>query len=418
MWCSFCCRGANSCAGRVPFITSGNGYDIFCTGDSSCTVETEFIGQDSNYRLITYQSQSNINCYGEESCTEPTMTAKKGGVYCDGCRSCSNGFVFNSLRVFCGGYQGCRNTEISKTLNIMAAGYRALDGVTIKSNKSNINVYLYSYQSGFTSSIICETGDSCNVLCLSHQSCSNEAKTDGVSLECEDESACNVYCDNVTVLCPLSITGDGNVTIFSNINNISNIDELTLNPTAAPTVEPTMTPTQIPVRMETTTSDGSKNERTDINFTEWEVGNVFMVGAMILSPFVLIVLHKFLKCQANMTDQIRNTLDKPKFVSLFKFFFNFGDFLSDLIFAMLLYWKQYVPISYVSIFFAIVPHLVSNCLLIIWMKQQRTYNIYVSRYVDHYDWLLISLSAVSGFYNAMLSNLSVFCFFVFLVILV
>ena len=73
---------------------------------------------------------------------------------------------------------------------------------------------------------------------------------------------------------------------------------------------------------------------------------------------------------------------------------------------MVLYLQEN-SLRHFALFFALVPHLCSNFLLIYWMKRNRTYNIYISRYVNHYDWLLITLSVVAGFYNAVLSMMHI-----------
>ena len=145
---------------------------------------------------------------------------------------------------------------------------------------------------------------------------------------------------------------------------------------------------------------------------EWQVGTSILIGVILVTPVLLICLMKcnsLTVCFGVPKHAIEeNMLDPMDYVSLIKGFFNFGDFMSDLIFAMSLVFlykddmnaKPWLNLGYYSFFFCLVPYLISNVLLLYWFYRNRQFNIYVSKYLNHYDWFLIFLSAFCGFFSA------------------
>ena len=105
--------------------------------------------------------------------------------------------------------------------------------------------------------------------------------------------------------------------------------------------------------------------------------------------------------------------DLPQYWAVFACFWNIGDFYSDCTFVVILYdamnsnWgdgdDKYYPYGYLfyaSLAFTVIPHFLSNLLTLHFLNESRKYNIYLSKYVNRYDWLLITLSVIGGFFAA------------------
>ena len=72
---------------------------------------------------------------------------------------------------------------------------------------------------------------------------------------------------------------------------------------------------------------------------------------------------------------------------------------SDLIFTMILIIIN-SHLWYFSAFFVVIPHLCGNCIAAYNINKWQHRSIYISKYINHYDWLIVTLSCLAGFYTA------------------
>ena len=55
---------------------------------------------------------------------------------------------------------------------------------------------------------------------------------------------------------------------------------------------------------------------------------------------------------------------------------------------------------YFGAFFVLVPHFGGNFIALYNIQKWQKKSIYISRYVNKYDWLIISVSSLAGFYTS------------------
>eukprot|EP01084_Bolivina_argentea_P066192 120660_1 len=157
---SILCYGAYSCA-EMSFISTGG--EIDCYGSHSCA--------NIDKSSISYIDARSISCYGSNSCQNTNIRTGYREVEYIGCF----------------GDKSCSSANISAR-NIYAHGSQSLYGSTIDSNDFNgyvLTVYLDGYQSGFGATIICRSGDTCNIYCY-FNGCQM------LFVFCEDDMDCNV----------------------------------------------------------------------------------------------------------------------------------------------------------------------------------------------------------------------------------
>ena len=142
------------------------------------------------------------------------------------------------------------------------------------------------------------------------------------------------------------------------------------------------------------------NERSGTKFLlaktlkSWQVGGyICLIGSLTMPIVVSLFVWNFHK------NQKFDGCDKPNYVSIFSAFWHFGDFYSDLIFAMVLTLSSYY-LWYFAMFFSLVPHFAGNLISLHKMSKWSKYNSFISKYLRRYDWMLISVSCLAGFYCA------------------
>ena len=138
--------------------------------------------------------------------------------------------------------------------------------------------------------------------------------------------------------------------------------------------------------------DTGVNQELARLINSWQVAGYLCLFGSLLTPFVVVVIAVIYHRENKF-----NGCDKPNYFSIFSVFFMFGDFYSDLIFAVILALSGHY-LWYFAIFFAIVPHFAGNFVGLYNISQWQKYNIYVSKYLSHYETLMITVSCFSGFY--------------------
>eukprot|EP01084_Bolivina_argentea_P288755 495663_1 len=185
-----CCRGMYSCRETVINYNDAITASVICSGHQSCYSTP-----------IQSNSDIKIGCYGYYSCQSSTILGpvnNGGTLYCYGRLSCWDTIIIAISTIICNGISSCRSTNIT--------------------SNSNMIIYLNGYLSGWNTSIECNAGDTCNILCNGFQSCLN------TTLICNELAQCVVDC-NENALCPIGYT---------------------YNPTTGPTFTPSSTPSYYP----------------------------------------------------------------------------------------------------------------------------------------------------------------------------
>ena len=176
-----------------------------------------------------------------------------------------------------------------------------------------------------------------------------------------------------------------------------------------PTFMPSLVPTPIPNIKNNTYPSGNELTSTDSHSpdsidnesnevttwtTMWENGGYIVLGGSFGMPLLLtgigIIYHgqeKFYGC------------DKPNYFAIFWAFWNFGDLYSDLIFTMILLFES-SNLWYFSMFFVCVPYTVANVVSLYNIRRWQNESISLSKYISKYDWLIITVSCLAGFYTS------------------
>lgn len=189
------CLGLASCAKSFidNFAYIDDGRTTACWGARSCQSASVFDGDVTypadlrGYLALAWTKISvttGSGCMGEASCYQ-IENATNENVYCRGFRSCD-------------GLIGINNDIVRGFGTLSLANSILFDPS---------NVYLYSFYSGYNSTIYCQYGKSCSIYCYVN-GCEN------LNVICENGADCRISCDEEQgVTCP---------TNYSNSNDISN----------------------------------------------------------------------------------------------------------------------------------------------------------------------------------------------------
>eukprot|EP01084_Bolivina_argentea_P275490 469831_1 len=174
--------GYKSLYGPTTSITANyQTYDVYCAGAFSCA-QISFI-----------QYHFYVPCSGSHSCANINglsyINAKT--VSCSGSNSCENSHIIAWQNVNCQGSQSCIYTNITAPLVYGSGAYSLyasmIDSLLVTDN--TLKIYLRGYQSGFGATIICRTGDICNIYCYNNG-------CEMLYVECEQNSNCNILLNN------------------------------------------------------------------------------------------------------------------------------------------------------------------------------------------------------------------------------
>ena len=178
-------------------------------------------------------------------------------------------------------------------------------------------------------------------------------------------------------------------------------------PTSIPTGQPSDT-TYIPYgsligKNSTTTESmptnqgiGGNNYKEDLVEITWlwEAASYICLGVSLIVPCILsiivLIFHrrkKFYGC------------DKPNYLAIFSFFWNFGDFYSDIIFGFVLLFQRN-KLWYFAAIFALVPYVIGAVILLKHIDKWNNSSFYISYYIQRFDAFLIGVTIISGFYTS------------------
>eukprot|EP01083_Nonionella_stella_P311652 1111971_1 len=151
-------------------LTSFFGRNINCDGALSC----------SQMAFITLQAPSTgygITSRGTYASSHTIMLDTADGILCHGLGSCrfSNITMSNDSPLECNGYLSCSNTYIhTNGATIEAYGrlslYKSIIDTTSSTQNTN-TINLLGSLSGFGAKLICATGHTCNINCVSYDAC-------------------------------------------------------------------------------------------------------------------------------------------------------------------------------------------------------------------------------------------------------
>ena len=201
--------------------------------------------------------------------------------------------------------------------------------------------------------------------------------------------------------------------------------------TTSPTIMPTFTPTNmstttiskavktssVTLILSTDGSDsggGEMSTATANTLAFWEVGGYICLVLVLSLPVLVVLVHKWYEKQHAKELQ---GCDRPHYLAVFLFFWHMGDLYSDLIFCGVLFVEATVSydngdeavigtlnlhhlLLYGALSFSIIPHMCNNVVSLLYIKQWQGGSIYITKYIDRYDWLIVFISVVAGFYSA------------------
>ena len=356
------------------------------------------------------------------------QTCKSQSVECDDGEECI---------ILCSGEESCRHAEVhcpaDHNCNILCTGEYGCYSIEVFAQESlslNITLYLdsdYQYMYSATyGEIYCPVGRSkryqCQISCLgiNPNVCElldiyaakgfRDFKFNEFDLNTAQDT--NIYCgDDYEYLCEFDYLAAWYYGIYDKciINGKSNstcelytvtTNNPTHNPSIIPSIIPTMNPSVIPTVaiLEEGEKARDRNREHSKLLPKWEIASRIIFGVGIVLPFIIILIghghHKY--CNGGAGNNVQGC-DMPNSVAILSFCWNMGDFYSDLMFAFYLALIGH----WLFIFAALatfIPYMLSNILSLYFMHQWRQYNIYISRYINRYDWFIIIATAVSGFY--------------------
>ena len=406
---------------------------------------------DSIVTSMVSNSNHNVCCAAFNSCSigsniTLTRNAHNSGIYCTAYRSCEGGdFVANygslNTTIYCGAKQSCSGAMIIGFTNIYSLGYDALYLAYIETSVPNSYDYMYYYNynhkfemniylatlSAGGAVIKCKTNDTLNIYCDEYRACA------GITLKCF--GICNIFCDpkngidcldSQYVTCysctyneiypknetnynynyntsyvtstrtPIATTSSVIANVSTTIGTtiaIAITTRLTEN-VSSDTIKqkPNITSTKSPINKATAIAGHKKENSVEITFI-WNVASYICLISSLTLPFIITIIVRIFHNQEKYVG-----CDKPNYAAIFAFFWNLGDFYSDIIFAFVLFFKGH-DLWYFAMTFAVIPFIIS-CIVL--MKQIREWNnsvFYISYYVNKYDAFLIRVTLITGFYT-------------------
>ena len=151
-----------------------------------------------------------LSCRATRSCEKLSYAWSLGSIYCHGDQSCANiqnMTTFGSLnQTICWGPASCANTHMSSQMDVFcqadfSCAYTTITGrpgyiqftgaysgygsnIVTPGDGSHVQMLFYGYYSGYNATIICTSGDHCDVDCDGN-SCQN------LFVVCEEDSQCH-----------------------------------------------------------------------------------------------------------------------------------------------------------------------------------------------------------------------------------
>ena len=227
-------------------------FNIYCNAASGCEYITlyQLIGYSSKSYGYSYSYSDNssvdIYCRGSTSCqagnifitsdTASMATIGINKIICSGSRSCRYALIKNVDKVACLSFESCLGSTIYNTRYIFSAGIAAIGKSNIYTNGTDLDFYLFGYDSSKLFTIYCQLSDICNIYCFSIDSCN----TDAWKLECSPNATCNfIYLSTLNSSDYLYIDSSdndyGKITTKTPVTNNFSINTATMDPDVSST---------------------------------------------------------------------------------------------------------------------------------------------------------------------------------------
>ena len=303
-----------------------------------------YIGDCAYTAISASESNYSILCNGYAACVDSTIeltsSTNNSGIYCSALQSCLYGNVIanegsTNTTLYCGSHFSCSTTVIRGFEKIYSLGLQGLDSSVIYSDNNVINemnLYLGAYSAaGDALTIYCNYSDTCNVFCDAYQACS------GV-----------------------------------HVGSCPSVIDCTGTPTSHPLPMPTELPSKYPtstIIMTTPWSEQSTSVITTAHLDNgedtseqdlvkvtlaWEAASYVCAGLSLIAPCILSVIVFIFHKQRRFYG-----CDKPNHLAIFAFFWNLGDFYSDIIFTFVLIFQRN-ELWYFAAAFLLVPYVIST----------------------------------------------------------
>lgn len=147
-------QGYKSMYGRLTSISNTECDAIACQASHSCQ----------------QMSLIDVGCYvsgnGVQSLSYiGEVRTSTGSIFCSGVASCIYSTLISGSGIQCLSGQSCSNAIIKSTPSIVSEGGYSMLNAIIYSGGKNISVYLGGYYAGYNLTIICQSGDICDLEC-------------------------------------------------------------------------------------------------------------------------------------------------------------------------------------------------------------------------------------------------------------
>ena len=160
---------------------------------------------------------------------------------------------------------------------------------------SNMTAYCYGYSASIDIFECSADGDLCSLYCY-HDCC------EYTNVICNENTQCNIFCDeDDTYYCP-NVTGNGNVVISANYDKNPNNIEFNFNNNS------TMTTAATPTTTTTATTDSNENDNLFHNVTKDSLVFMFLTSVMI-NVVVVLILALWIIYSRSQSSKLKKSLD-------------------------------------------------------------------------------------------------------------
>ena len=182
------CYGYQSCSNATELVQVGNSASdaILCGGSQSCSYASN----------VVIDSVVGITCSGLLSCAGIGLLQADSGYHaCYGEQSCINSFFNVNPQtdiIDCSGDHSCANSVFINPKEVLATGGMALYNSSIRiignyNSNQSVNVMFVGNFAGYKASVMCSNGSSCHVGCYSN-GCNN------LTYICDNSCNCTIDC--------------------------------------------------------------------------------------------------------------------------------------------------------------------------------------------------------------------------------
>lgn len=318
--------------------------------------------------------------------------------------------MHNSTNLVCAGIMACANTTIYNVNNIYFVASSASADVSSQiyltdQNQRTINVYFGGYQSGSGITIHCDETwiTSCNILCLTEDSCldDNDRNEDATIVFCIYEYNCNITCYNNK--CPIIVYRYlNNTQLITTTSSRSKITGMALISTILSTTSTSQESDDHVLR--------SDSKYDDIRSELESISLLLVVGSFFVESFLVIFVYMWHEC---VDVERKKGCDKPKYYVIVQCVNYIADFSTDIIFCIILFFENIDayekndnfhvsnPLLLSSMFFLFCPFMMECVSCVYWIvKWKDSKSNRINAYLKKYEIFFYFFTVLTSFYNA------------------